>query len=57
MAHLLQVDVEWVVRRIGRYGAGGFFFGVFDFFAVSFNFVFVEQFDVEVVENVHDILD
>ena len=57
MAHLLQVDVERIVRGVGRDRAGGFFFGVLDLLAVRLDLIFVQELDVQVVEDVHDVLD
>ena len=57
VAHLLQVDVERVVRGVGRDGARSFFFGVLDLLAVGLDLVLVEELDVEVIEDVHDVLD
>jgi len=57
VAHLLQVDIERIVRGVGRDGAGGFFFGVLDLLAVRLDLIFVQELDVQVVEDVHDVLD
>ena len=57
MAHLLQVDVERVVRGVGRDGARGFFFGVLDLLAVGLDLVLVEELDIEIIKDVHDVLD
>ena len=57
VAHLLQVDVERVVRGVGRDGARSFFFRVLDLLAVGLDLVLVEELDVEIIEDVHDVLD
>ena len=56
-AHLLQVDVEWIVRGVGRFGARGFCFGIRDLLPVFLDFILVEELDVEAIESVHDKLD
>jgi len=55
--HLFQVDVEGVVRSVGRDRAGGFLLGVFHLLPVRLDLVLVEELDVEVVQDVHDVLD
>ena len=57
VAHLLQVDVERIVRGVGRFGACGFRFGLRELLPVFLDFVLVEEFDVEAVEGIHDKLD
>ena len=57
MPHLLQVDVERVVRGVGWDGARGFFFGVLYLLAVGLDLVLVEELDVEIIKDVHDVLD
>jgi hypothetical protein len=57
VTHLLQVDVEGVGKERRRHGARGFLFGILDLLAVGFDFILVQELDVQVVEDVHDVLD